>query len=298
MKDISVIGLGKMGTALAAALLRGGHRVTVWNRSPEKAAGVAGAALAATPAAALAASPLTIVCVSDYAATRSILSEPGVAEAVAGRTLVQLSTGTPAEARELSAWAHERRARYLDGGILAWPSHIGGEQTLVYVCGDQTSYDEHEAGLRTLAGGLTYLGTQPGAAATMFAAILSYLAGRWIGICHGALICQSEGMSPAFYGEALAALGPALAWDAQHMGQVIENDAYTAPESTLATAGEDIARLVRQAQDAGISKVWPAFAAGLFAQAIEAGHGQEEHAALIKILHRETFTAASSPARG
>lgn len=287
MEDISVIGLGKMGTALAAALLRGGHRVTVWNRSAHKAASVTGAAPAATPAAAIAASPLTIVCVSDYAATRSILSEPGVAQALAGRTLVQLSTGTPAEARELAAWAHERRARYLDGGILAWPSHIGGEQTLVYVCGDQSSYNEHEAGLRTLAGGLTYLGTQPGAAATMFAAILSYLAGRWIGICHGALICQSEGMSPAFFGEALAALGPALAWDAQHMGQVIESDTYTAPESTLATAGQDIARLVRQAQDSGINPAWPVFAAGLFAQAIEAGHGHEEHAALIKVLRRE-----------
>jgi 3-hydroxyisobutyrate dehydrogenase-like beta-hydroxyacid dehydrogenase len=37
MKDVSVIGLGVMGTALARALIDGGYRVTVWNRTSEKA---------------------------------------------------------------------------------------------------------------------------------------------------------------------------------------------------------------------------------------------------------------------
>ena len=37
MDKVTVIGLGQMGTALAAALARGGWRVTVWNRSPGKA---------------------------------------------------------------------------------------------------------------------------------------------------------------------------------------------------------------------------------------------------------------------
>lgn len=36
MSDISVLGLGSMGAALARALQRAGHRITVWNRSPEK----------------------------------------------------------------------------------------------------------------------------------------------------------------------------------------------------------------------------------------------------------------------
>ena len=36
MSDISVIGLGAMGSALARTLLGAGRNVTVWNRSPEK----------------------------------------------------------------------------------------------------------------------------------------------------------------------------------------------------------------------------------------------------------------------
>lgn len=59
LRPVTVLGLGNMGFALAAALLDRGHPVTVWNRSPHKAVPLTdrGASLAATPAEAIAASP-------------------------------------------------------------------------------------------------------------------------------------------------------------------------------------------------------------------------------------------------
>lgn len=286
MSEVTVIGLGEMGSALAAAFLRAGRKVTVWNRTRAKATALveAGAVFADSPAAAVAASPVAIVCLLDYAATRAVLEADGVLAALAGRTLVQLSTGTPKEARDLAATVTAVDAGYLDGGILAWPSHIGGDATLIYVSGPKNIYDAQEPLLRQLAGGLTYLGADSGAAAAMFASVLSYLAGRWIGISHGARIAEAEGLSVAGFGEALAALAPALAWDSRHMGVVIETNAFTNPESTLNTAGGDIARLVRHAADSGINDEWPRFAASLFQRAIAAGYGAEEHAALVKIL--------------
>ncbi|MGH6951786.1 MAG: NAD(P)-dependent oxidoreductase [Vitreimonas sp.] len=286
MSEVTVIGLGEMGRALVGAFLRAGHRVTAWNRTADKARQLVaqGAILAPSVVAAIEASSVIVVCVSDYAATGAILDDQSVATAFKGRTLVQLSTGTPKEARDLQTWAHRQGADYLDGGILAWPSQMGGPETLVYVSGARKTFDPHEALLKDLAGGLTYLGEPVGLAAGMFAAVLSYLAGRWIGICHGALICKAEGLSAKAFGETLAALSPALAGDSRHMGAVIETGRYDNPESTLRTAGNDIARLVRHAGDAGISGEWPTFAAGLFRRAIDAGHGAEEHAALIKAL--------------
>lgn len=297
MSDVTVIGLGEMGSALAGAFLRGGHRVTVWNRTAAKAEQLIdqGAVLAPSAAAAFAGSSVIILCVSDYAATRAIVESENVAEVVAGRSLVQLSTGTPKEARDLAAWSQIHGTEYLDGGILAWPSHIGGPETLIYVSGAQAGFARHEALLKTLAGGLTYLGEAVSASATMSAAVLSYLAGRWIGICHGALICEAEGVSAASFGEALAALSPALAGDSRHMGVVIETRRYGQPESTLKTAGDDIARLVRHAGDANISAEWPTFAAGLFRRAIDAGHGTEEHAALIKVLRKAALPTGIAP---
>lgn len=286
MSDVTVIGLGEMGGALAGAFLRAGHRVTVWNRTTGKARQLVaqGAILAPSVAAAIEASPVVVVCVSDYAASRAIVEDQSSAAAFKGRTLVQLSTGTPKEAGDLQTWAHRHGADYLDGGILAWPSQMGEPETLVYLSGAREIFERHGSLLKGLAGGLTYLGEPAGLAASMFAAVLSYLAGRWIGICHGALICKAEGLSAKAFGETLAALAPALAGDSRHMGAVIEAAQYENPESTLRTAGNDIALLVRHAGDAGISVEWPTFAAGLFQRAIDAGHGAEEHAALIKAL--------------
>ena len=111
--DVSVIGLGKMGSALAAGLLGGGQGVTVWNRSTGKITPLVGlgAVPASTPAAAIESSPITIVCIDGYDATQRILNE--AMSSLAGRTLIQLSTGTPRDAQEM-----ETRIRSTGAGLL------------------------------------------------------------------------------------------------------------------------------------------------------------------------------------
>lgn len=286
MGDTTILGSGEMGAALARALLRGGASVTIWNRTAAKAEALVreGASLAASAAAAVAASPIVIVCVSNYAATREVLQTPAVAAALAGRVLVQLSTGTPKEARELGAWARTHGADYVDGAILAWPRQIGGASAVILVSGAESALARADGALRLLAGGLTRMGPELGSSAALFAAVLAYLAMRWIGICHGARICEAEGLSVAGFGEVLAGLAGVLAEDARHMGAVIASGRFERPESTLATAGGDVERLVQHAAEAGIADEVPRFAAGLFRRAIAAGHGAEEHAALIKVL--------------
>src|SRR5437899_617806 len=114
MSDVTLIGLGLMGQALGKALLTGGHRLTVWNRTPARAEALvrAGAVQAADIQAAVSASPVVVVCVLDYPASRAVLE--GAASAFAGKVLVQLTTGTPQEAREDESWARERGCNYLD----------------------------------------------------------------------------------------------------------------------------------------------------------------------------------------
>ena len=103
-RRVSVIGLGRMGAALAEALLNADHEVTVWNRTAGKAEPLTakGARATASAAEALTASEVTIVCLTNHAATMEALN--GVT-ALDGRTLVQLSTMTPEESRELALWA-------------------------------------------------------------------------------------------------------------------------------------------------------------------------------------------------
>ena len=87
MSDISVIGLGSMGAALARTLQRAGHQITVWNRTPEKMQPFVtnGGTGASCVAAAVQASPAILVCIDNYATTRRILGTDDVVAHLAGR---------------------------------------------------------------------------------------------------------------------------------------------------------------------------------------------------------------------
>ena len=98
--DITFIGLGRMGSALARCFLKAGKSLTVFNRSPDKTAAFEGDAnIAPSAAEACTQSPLIVMCVSDYASAQSILDDADVIAALKGRTLVQMSSGRPEDAR-------------------------------------------------------------------------------------------------------------------------------------------------------------------------------------------------------
>lgn len=286
MGDVTMIGLGEMGGAMARAFLRAGHDVTVWNRTSTKAEQVMteGAHVARDVLAAIEASPIILTCVSSYATAQALLDDQATAEALAGRTLVQLGSGTPQEARDMRGWVLEKDAQYLDAALLGWPRQIGTAEMTILVSGDTATFEAHRNLLGALAGNLVHMGEPIGLSSTVFSAVLSYLAGRWIGLCHGALICEAEGFGVAAFGEILAQQAQVLGEDARHMGEVIEKNEYDNPESTLETAGNDIIRLMQLSREAGINAEFPVFAGELFRRAIEAGHGAQEHAALIKLL--------------
>jgi 3-hydroxyisobutyrate dehydrogenase-like beta-hydroxyacid dehydrogenase len=173
---------------------------------------------------------------------------------------------------------------YIDGAILAWPSQIGHEETTILASGEPAVFEQIQGILSSLAGNLTFMGADIAASSALFSAVLSYLAGEWIGFCHGALICEKEGLDVKSFGTLMHTLSPVLGAELAHMGQVIADDDFYKPESTLKTTGGDLVRLLQHSHEAGINDELPKFASSMFAKAIAAGYGGEEHAALIKVL--------------
>jgi len=278
--EITQIGLGLMGSALARAMLAGGRRVTAWNRDPAKAAEIValGASGAGSIGDAVIASPLIMICIDSYASTLGLLGAEDVAPLLAGKTLIQLSTGTPREAREAEAWAKERGAGYLDGAILAGPEHIGSS-ALILVAGPTAAFDRCKPALACLAGDLRHVGEGIGSAAALDLAWLSEYFGFFLGAIHGARMCEAEQVGIDQY-SALFAEGSQARW----LLDIIQSGDYTHPTATLAVWYEALRRVQRQAQDAGINCEIPDFAAGFFKRAIAAGNGEEEVAALVKVL--------------
>lgn len=288
MADVTVIGLGEMGSALARAFLAGGKSVTVWNRTPAKAAALEqlGAIPASTVADAVSASPVVVICLSGYAAASSVLGEDGLAEKLDGRLIVQLSSGTPRQVRELDALVVSNGASYLDGAIGAWPRQIGGPEAGLLIVGNEDVFASVEPLLKLLAGGLSYVGPNIGHAKAFSNAGLAYFAAHWIGFSHGAAICEAEGINAGTFGEVMAGMAPFFGEDMRHMGCVIAEDRFGDPEATIKTITSDVGWLVESSHDLKIGAEFPKFAASIFQRARDAGFGAEEPSALIKLLRK------------
>jgi 3-hydroxyisobutyrate dehydrogenase-like beta-hydroxyacid dehydrogenase len=283
MGDITVIGSGAMGSALARTLLKAGNDVVVWNRSPEKTAPLValGAKAVADFGEALRVSPRIMVCIADYAAILRLFDQPDIAPLLEGRTVIQLSTGTPKEAADSDAWIRHRGGTYLDGAIMVNPGNLGAADAQILIAGPEEAFRRCQDLLQCLGGDLRYLGANVRAAASLDLALLTFIECMVFGVIHGARICEAEGVPVAQY----AALLPPHAWG-RTKAQVIHDAAFeaeTIPATVEVVAGV-AARLQEQARDAAINSEIPDMLMSLLARAVAAGYGRQDSAAVIKVL--------------
>jgi len=285
MSQISQIGLGAMGSALARAQIGAGRDVTVWNRTASKMEPLAalGATAADSVAQAVEASPVIMVCVDNYTITRQMLSGGDVVPHLAARTVIQLSTGTPKEAREAQSWLAERGADYLDGAIESYPGGIGDADGRILVCGSDAAFQRSEAFFACLGGDIRYLGENVAAAAALDLADLSESLGKYTGLLHGARLCEAEGVGT----DLLASLYPE-GDRARELAEIVHGGDFTLGAlydgATVRVWEEVVQRLQTQARDAGMNSELPDCLSRLFKRTVAAGHGEEDIAAVIKAL--------------
>ncbi|MEZ5078975.1 MAG: NAD(P)-binding domain-containing protein [Solirubrobacterales bacterium] len=284
---VAVLGLGRMGSRLAEALLATGQEVSVWNRDPVRCEPFEGrASVGGSAAEAVSASELVVVCVADYAATRAILAAADTAAALPGRTVAQLSSGGPEDARELSAWVTGAGADYLDGAILTYPDGIGPDHpdTVIFYSGSRPAFDRHNGALRSLGGRPTFVGEAVGGAAAADLAWLSFEYGATAGLLQGAAFCEAEDVDPGHFFDAVKALLGELAAAADRSREMIERGEYRGDLATLDVHVAAIEHIVAAAKAGGINPVLPAALLDVFGRAARTGHGDEEIAAAIEVF--------------
>jgi 3-hydroxyisobutyrate dehydrogenase-like beta-hydroxyacid dehydrogenase len=287
--QVSLLGLGAMGSTLAATLLDRGHDVTVWNRSDsERAAAVvaAGAARASDPAAAVRAAPLVLMCVTDYPAADEVLTAPGVLEGLAGRTLVQLTNGNEEQVRAQLERVRAAGGRMLDGGILGYPRHIGRPETVIMYAGDASAFDEHAATLADLAGAQRYLGEDPGPPNAVYVAAFGFYFAALAGFLEAAALADTRGLAPAEFAAAMPGMAALLLDHIDDAARRIAEGAYAGDQATVDVHLVGSGRRPRTMTDAGVESL----ATGAFVEycrrAQAAGEGGEDIAALIKRIRR------------
>jgi 3-hydroxyisobutyrate dehydrogenase-like beta-hydroxyacid dehydrogenase len=282
---VTMLGLGRMGSALARGFRKGGAQVTVWNRDPAKAEALRGEgfAVAGSLADAIRSSDTLAVSVLNYAASGALLFGEATRGLLKGRSIIEFTTGTPAEAREARRRATEAGADYLDGALMCYPSGIGTPEATILFSGSQALFARHEPVLRVLGGNAMYLGDNVGAAATLDLALLDFYYGANVAILHGASICQSEGFPLEIYAKALEGFAPILSATAQLGAKMIPTRSYAGTEATNDIHAAALAHIVRASREAGLDG-FPATVMGYFDKALAKGHGPDEIVALYETL--------------
>jgi len=138
-EPVGFVGLGIMGSRMAANLARAGHEVAVYNRTNEKAeAWVAehGGRLAATPRDAAKGAAAVITMVVDGPQVEDVLlGDDGAAHGAApGTLMIDMSTIAPADARRIGAALAERGLPFVDAPV-SGSSPKADDGTLTIMCG-------------------------------------------------------------------------------------------------------------------------------------------------------------------
>jgi 3-hydroxyisobutyrate dehydrogenase-like beta-hydroxyacid dehydrogenase len=279
-----------MGVALAETLLKRGHPLTVWNRSPRKADGLVarGARRARTVAEAVAASPVTLVCLSGYEVMYEVL-EPA-AEVLRGRCLVHLSSGTPSEARAAVVWSGERGVRYLDGAVMVPPPMVGEPGAVFLYSGPREVFGEH---LELLAGlgDPRYLGEDPGLAVLYNTALLDMMYTTLNGWLHATALVGSAGVRAQEFAElALGWFMPAVVDYTVLARQAPDLDAgiYPGTLNTLEMNLNALDHITRTSQEQGIDSDHPRLMKEIAERAIADGHGDQNYLAVYELLKKPT----------
>lgn len=280
---VSVIGLGQMGTRLAQAFLAAGNTVTVWNRSAAKADAVAaqGAVRAATAEAAVTAGPLVVVCLPDYATVHGVLRP--IAQQLRGRTLVNLTSGTPQEATDAAEWAAGHGAAYLDGAAMSGTRLVGRPEALFVFSGSRSAFDTHAAELKSL-GNSVHLGADPTLAPMYDTALFGLAWGALAGFYHSlALVGAAEVDPTTFAAVATAHMPFVTSLMAEHARQA-RDGVYPDDDGTVEVHQAAMEHLVHTSAAQNIGAEVPGLFRSLLEQTAANGHGASGIASVIETI--------------
>ncbi|MFH8795819.1 NAD(P)-dependent oxidoreductase [Streptomyces sp. NPDC017941] len=283
-RPVSVLGLGMMGTALASALLKAGHPTTVWNRSPAKSGPLVaqGATPADTARDAVTASPLVIVCLTTNDNVRDLLAP--LTEELRGRTLVNLTNGTPSQARDLAAWAREHGVSYVDGGIMAVPQMIAGPQAYILYSGDEDAYTTHRETLAALAD-TKWVGTDAGLAALWDLALLTGMYGMVLGVSQAYALIGSAGVPAKDFAPLLLDwVGAMTHGIVPGTAEALDSGQHLTDVSSLAVNQAAVPNIASAFAEQGVQDLLFASLRPLLDRAVAEGHGADGLSRLTELL--------------
>ncbi|SDE54312.1 NAD(P)-dependent oxidoreductase [Glycomyces harbinensis] len=282
-RTVTVLGLGAMGSAIAQRLRDTGHDTTVWNRTAAKTRphAEAGSRAAPTVAAAVAASDIVFVVLLDHASVREHL-EP-VAADLKDRTVVNLTTTTPNQARDTAAWAAEQGLTYLDGAIMAVPSMIGEPHSRLLYSGDAGAYETARTVLETL-GTAEFEGADAGLASLKDMALLSAMDLMFAGYVQAIAMMRTVGATAVDTAEEVHAWLAAMLPHGRGLAEIIDGGTYDTGGQSVDFDRIGLASLIAASREQGVRADLLEPHKKLLDELAATGHGADDWLRVIERL--------------
>jgi 3-hydroxyisobutyrate dehydrogenase len=163
MKQIAFLGMGAMGSLMAANLIKTGYPVTVWNRDTAKSTALVeqGAKLAQTPFEAALEADYVFSMVTDNSAARSVWldEKTGAVHALReGAVAIECSTTSPSWVKQLNKAVNDRGANLLDAPVAGSRPQAATAQLIFMVGGNIESFELAEPILKVLGSKVLHVG--------------------------------------------------------------------------------------------------------------------------------------------
>ncbi len=281
--NIAILGLGAMGSRIAANCIKAGHNLIVYNRNPDKTLPLLelGAIAAHTPREAATKADVVISMVTDDMAARHIWLEPqngAVHGLKASSIAVESSTVTPAWIAELEPHIKAQNAQLLDAPVVGSRPQAEAGQLIFLVGGEAAVLEQAKPALSSTSGVIHHVGAL-GQGSSLKLLVNALFAIQVAAISELHTLAMQLGIAPSRFAAILGEL-PVTSPAAKGTIALIQSGQFT-PMFPIALVEKDLRYLLETSQPA-----MPTSQAVhlLFAQALQVGLGQENIHALVKLF--------------
>jgi len=281
---IGFLGLGIMGSRMAANIRKAGYELTVWTHTAGKAerwAAEHGAVAAATPAQVAQRSDVVVSMVVDGAQVSSVLlGEHGVIEAAReGLLCVDMSTIAPEDTRRIGATLAQRGVAMMDAPVTGSSPRAEAATLTIMAGGEQRDFERVQTLLETMGTLVVQVG-ELGQGEMLKLINNSLGAANAAALAEALLVARATGVDLDALEQVVAAGSGASAQLTLKAGAMRDHD-YS-PLFKTAHMLKDVRLCLEEAQAAGVPFPAAAHARGLLTAAVGRGHGEQDYAALIE----------------
>lgn len=283
--NIGFLGLGVMGTPMAANLIKAGFPLTVWNRTTAKTEPLLklGAKAGAHPAHVASVSDITILMVSRPQDVEAVALGPrGAVEGLKpGACLIDMSTVSPATSRKLSVAVGAAQGAFLDAPVVGskGPATDG---TLVILAGGPAETLERCRPVLSAMGKTIVHAGPTGAGSALKLATNLMLAHLAAGYAEGLLLVEKSGLDPKRYLEVLDASPFRTQWYQTKGIGMMKRDFNT--HFALKHMHKDVRLMLDQGKATGTALPVTAAIQRLFEQSEGAGRAEQDYSAILAQL--------------